>query len=889
MNAEKWTKINEIFHAALEIEAEKRLRFIKEKCGDDAEMFVEISKLICAHENSENFIENHVANNALEILSNENKENDLNKSPDFTDFQKIARFGIVKMLGKGGMGEVFLAQDESLERDVAIKILPADFISDLSRISRFVREAKVASALNHPNILTIYEVGEFEKTHFIASEYVNGKTLSTYLDQQTATLSDILKLAVQIVSALKAAHEAGIVHRDIKPDNIMVRNDGIVKVLDFGLAKLLENRNLKSGQTTAVGIIMGTPNYMSPEQARGKEIDYQTDIFSFGVVLYEMLSGKLPFQGESINDTIAAILTKEPKTLENIPSKLTEIVEKCLQKDKQVRYLTAKSLLWDLEEFKDDLQLQDRLEKSVSPNLNGQKTQILSVTTTDNFKQKITAENVKSDLVSLKRKGFAVVVFIFFIVAGFFGYQYFSPSKQIKSVAVLPFINESGNAEVEYLSDGMTDTLIRGLSQLPNLDVKARSSVFRYKGREFDLKQIGDELNAQAVLVGRFIQQNDRIILDLELVEPQTGNVIWKENYDRKQSDLVSLQSDVARDVSTNLKNKISGEEETRMTDNGTTNSEAYQAYLKGRYFLTKGNYDAPQSAIKYFQEAVALDPSFALGYSGLADCYTLLGTVMMAKFTVSETIPPAKKAAEKAIELDPNLSEAYVSLAWIQFRHDWDWAEAEKNFKKAIELNPKNAQAYQWFGEFLGTLRRDEEAISNVKKARDLEPFNLLLRWNYAKVFLDVGRYDEAIAEAKKLYELDKTFVRTYRILRQSYSAKGMYAVAFEFFIKDRELQKEKPERLELYKKIYQTEGYKAAEKKWLENVLLETENMNAGYKAVVYSGLKDKEKTLYWLEEAYKEKISGVILLKLPNYDFVRNELRFQELYRKINFPQN
>lgn len=897
MNNEKWGKINEIFHAALDVEAERRLQFIEEESNGDKEIFAEVKKIVSAHEEAKSFIENPVANHALKILSDENIESIFAESKTLFAGQKIGRFEIVEKIGKGGMGEVFLARDDSLGRDVAIKILLPEFTTDLFRLKRFQLEAKTVSALNHPNILTIYEIGETEDFRFMATEFVKGKTLNQYLQTERKSLEILLKIAVQIVSALQIAHEAGIVHRDIKPENIMIRHDGIVKILDFGLAKLLENSSnldsaIRNSHSTTPGLIMGTPNYMSPEQARGKDVDYQTDIFSFGVVLYEMLSGKLPFTGDTTGDIIASVLTEDPKSLSEsnteIPLALEKIVEKCLQKDIQNRYQTAKHLLQNLEEFSEDLQTKNILERTFTPNSEDSKTELLKKTTADNVEKKIVTGNIVASSNSLKKYLIAGLTAILIAFAGFFGYQNIFPSKQIESIAVLPFINESSNADIEYLSDGMTETLIKNLSNIPNLSVKARSSVFRYKDKETDLKKIASELEVQAVVTGRIIQRGEEIILSLDLVEASTEKNLWNERYIRKQSELILLQNEIAKDVSRNLKAKISGEETSKIANSGTANAEAYQTYLKGRYFLNKGTADAPQQALKYFQESVLLDSKFALGYAGIADSYSLIGTLMQSRTNSAETLPQAKTAAEKAIELDPNLSEAYVSLAWIKFRYDWDWVGAEKDFKKAIELNPNNAQAYQWYGELLSCIRRDDEAIAAYQKARDLEPFNLLMIWNLAKGYHDIGQFDKAISEVKKVYEMDKTFRRTYRILRQSYEAKKMYPEAFEIAVQEMELNKTSAEKIESFRKIYQSQGYETANKIRLQTELKEDKNLNASLKAVYYRSLNDKENMLYWLEEAYKEKQSGVLYLKLANYDFMKDDSRFQELLRKMNFPQ-
>lgn len=898
MNPEKWNQINEIFHSALDVKTGDRFRFVESQSNGDEAIFTEVKKLLNAHEEAKSFIQKPVAGDALQAISDADGATMIAPTPMVSTGELVGHFEVIRQVGRGGMGEVFLARDKNLERDVAVKILPKDFTADTSRVNRFIREAKAASALNHPNILTIHEIGEFEGTRFIASEFVDGQTLTTFISSERLSLKKILDIAKQIVSALQTAHEAGIVHRDIKPDNVMIRRDRLVKVLDFGLAKLLENdASAKSANpslnSTIPGLIMGTPNYMSPEQARGTDIDFRTDIFSFGVVLYEMLAGKLPFGGESVNDVIASVLTKDPISLrevnDEVPPELERIVEKCLQKDKQDRYQTAKSLSDELENFSEDLQVQERLEKTFTPNREGEKTHIFKATTVDAARDGAVTKQNLPQRKSLKSYLMAGAAAALIATAGFFGYQYLSPSKQIESVAVMPFVNESGNADIEYLSDGMAETLIKNLSNVPNLSVKARSSVFRYKGQEPDLKKISAELGVQAIVTGRITQRGDEITLSLDLVEAETEKNLWNERYTRKQSDIINLQNEIAKDVSENLKLRLSGAETAKLADNGTTNPEAYQSYLKGRYFLTKGAKDSPSEALKYFQNAVSLDSKFALGYAGLADCYTLLGTVMQARMTPEETMPQAKIAAQKAIELDPNLSEAYTSLAWVAFRYDWDWAEADKNFQKSIELNPNNAQAHHWYAEFLAVVRReDERAIAELKKAVALEPFNLLIIWNLAKTYLDAGKNGEALVEAKKIYEMDKNFSRNYRVLRNAYERNGMNAEAFEIFLLERvQVKKDKPERIDLYKKLYSDGKYSAAVLKSLEFELEDDPNMNAGFKAVIYSAFKDKEKTLASLEDAYSQRVTGVIYLKQSQFDFLRDEPRYQELVRKLNFP--
>ena len=579
----------------------------------------------------------------------------------------LLHYKIISTIGKGGMGEVFLAQDTKLDRKVALKILPPEFAEDADRMSRFVREAKSASALNHPNIITIYEIGESDGTHFIATEFIEGETLSKHLKGEKVTLKTVLDIATQIASALQTAHSAGIVHRDIKPDNVMIRHDGLAKILDFGIAKLSEPPAVAGGlseddatlikpQSTSPGMIIGTANYMSPEQAKGKEVDARTDIFSFGIVFYEMLTGKRAFEGETALESISSILKDEPKPitqlLPEVPTEIERIVNKTLRKDREERYQTAKDLVIDLKDVKQELEFKVRVPVRVTPSgvktPDDQATQILSSSTT--------AGEITPQGVTLTKKYLAAgLLTLLLTVGGFFGYKYLSPPNQIESIAVMPFVNESKNEDVEYLSDGMTETLINSLSKLPNLNVKPRSSVFRYKGKETNPNTIANELNVQAILYGRVTQRGDQLILSLELIDAQKDVVLWGEQYTRKQSDLVSLQSEIAKDVSTKLKSKLSGAEEAKVTKTSTVNPEAYQLYLKGRYHWNKRTSESFKQAVEFFNQAVEKDPNYALAYSGLAETY-----VLFPNYSVSlpiDSMPKAKAAALRAIELDDTLA----------------------------------------------------------------------------------------------------------------------------------------------------------------------------------------------------------------------------------------
>jgi serine/threonine-protein kinase len=735
---------------------------------------------------------------------------------ELPDNRTLSHYRIVSKIGAGGMGEVYLAKDTNLHRSVAIKLLADEFNKDPDRLHRFIQEARAASALNHPNILTIYEVGENGGKHYIATEFIEGETLRRSIQQQTMTTRDALDAMVQVASALAAAHEAGIIHRDIKPENIMLRPDGFAKVLDFGLAKLTEKQPVTTDTEAATvarketdpGTVMGTVQYMSPEQARGRVVDGRTDVFSLGVVLYEVIAGRTPFTGESSSDVLAAILEKEALPLSRFapeaPSELQRIVNKSLRKKPDERYQTMRDLLLDLRELRDELALEAKLERSIRPtdvSSENQRTLVADAEITRDaglrtsgapiLQTTSSAEYLLSQIQQHKR-GAAVLLVILLLGATGLGYLLFwnriSSTRQIDSIAVMPFVSESGSTEVEYLTDGMTETLIGSLSQLPNLNVKSRSSVFRYKGKETNPETIGKELNVHAILNGRIIQRGDRITLSLELIDAQTENVIWSEQYSRKQADLVALQSDIARDVSSKLRIRLSGTDEQRLAKNYTTNPEAYQLYLKGRFYWNKRTVDGLKQAVVYYNQAIEKDPAFALAYSGLAETYVLFAVYSVA--SPRESMPQARASALKALEIDDSLAEAHAALGLYLSNYAWNQTASEKELRRAIELKPNYATAHHWYGNGpLLTSQRFEEAITEGRRAEELDPLSVIISADTAYNLLFARRYDEAIAQCQRTLTLDPNFYYTHYLLGWAYFGKGMYQEAIVEYRKSLEL----------------------------------------------------------------------------------------------------
>ena len=831
--------------------------------------------------------------------------------------RKLGRYEIRSKLGAGGMGEVYLAQDTGeLERKVAIKLLPEEVASNPKRMQRFVQEARTVSALNHPNILTVHEFGQDGATRFMVTEYVDGITLREYLRTHRIKLHEVLDIATQIAAALDAAHEAHVVHRDMKPDNVMVRRrDGIVKVLDFGLAKPIEILAQERAQDseagtkllvhTEPGIVMGTVNYMSPEQSQGSTLlDHRTDIWSLGAVLYEMLAGRVPFEGKDVHRQIIAIqeqeLTPLSRFTEGVPERLEDIVAKALAKDPNERYQTAKDLVIDLRNLKRKLELDAEIDRTVAP-------QLRSATSLRNVQNAFatapgtaaTAEATAPSIVSsaeyivtgIRKHKLATAFALLVVVSGAVISLYFwgrNSDSTIRSVAVLPFVNESSNQDVEYLSDGMTETLISSLSQLPNLTVKARSSVFRYKGKETTPQTIGKDLNVQAILNGRVSQYGDQLTLTLELVDVQTENVIWSEQYNRRQADLVGLQSEIAFDVSSKLKTKLSGTDETKITKTYTADSKAYQLYLKGRFYFNKRTKDDVLRSIDFYKQAIGLDSNFALAYVGIADSYGVMSPYGYA--APNEVYPQAKVAAQRAIEIDPDLAEAHAAYAKILADYDWNWSQAEREFKRSIELNPHIPLThYQYGAACLTPVGRFDEAISEIKRALELDPFSVPAAANLASCLTYAHRYEAAVQQGIEALRLDPNHPTARVALGLAYAASGMYEQAISICETTLKTDPADQDCLSVVGLAYAKAGRRQEAEKVLRKFdeLGRTTYLVSYRPAAIYALLGDKDKAFAWLEKAFAAHDWDVGRINVdPFLDSLHDDARFKDLIKRMGF---
>jgi len=825
----------------------------------------------------------------------------------------LAHYRILSKLGAGGMGEVYLAQDTKLDRRVALKVLPGEVAANRDRMERFVREAKAAAALNHPNIAHIYEIGEAGGINFIAMEFIEGVTLREKIHRERTELRKLLRLLQHAAEGVARAHAAGIVHRDLKPDNIMITQDGHAKVLDFGLAKLIEQspapNNDSSEVATAVlpqhsrpGTVMGTIGYMSPEQAQGKtkEIDQRSDVFSFGCILFEAATGKKPFEGESIIKSLHMVVYEPARPITDFnpsaPTELQRIVRRCLEKDPDDRYQGIKEVAIELKHLRRELETNPDLESTVAPPITGESrlsTSSGSVTpATSTLLSASSPPSSSAEYVaqSLKRNKTAVAILLLIVIVAGALFVYLRSGKSdsaINSIAVLPFENRSNAADTDYLSDGLTESLIYRLAQLPNLKVSPTSSVMHYKGKGMDLKTVAGELGVRAVMTGRVAQHGDNLTISVELVDATNNKSLWGEQYERKMSDLLTTQRDIATAITQKLQLKLSGNE-IGLTKKYTDSNEAYQLYLKGRFYWNKRDEPNLKKAIEQFKAAVEKDPNFALAFVGLADSYVLLPFYSNA--TANDVTPQAKSYAERALEIDDSLGEAHASLGYVN-RLLWNFAETQRELKRAIELNPNYATAHKYYGNYLCEVGRWDECLVEYKRAQELEPLSLIICANLAELYLTTGDLNSAVEQSQRAIDLDPNWYYIRHLLGVVYLKQGRNGEALEESEKSVELSKRQSVPLGVLAYVYAKVG-KRTEAVALADELKQryTEGRANGYDiARAYVGLDDRDQAFAWLEKDIPTRNATMPgFLYMPPLDALRDDPRFKDIARRIGLPE-
>jgi len=868
MTPEEWQKVRPILESALELDPKSRSAFVDSACAGDESLRREILSLLTEQKEENPYFEKP----ALEMVRQHVLQDEAQRDKEADSAllgKKISHYLILRKLGGGGMGVVYRAEDTRLGRHVALKFLPADLIRDEHALERFKREAQAASALNHPHICTIHDIGEYEGGPFIVMEALEGSTLKHRISGKPLPSQWVVELGIHIAEALEAAHARGILHRDIKPANIFVTDRGQAKLLDFGLAKLagataeaLATQDLSTAtkdtfrpqDLTVPGVLIGTAPYMSPEQIRGAPLDARSDLFSFGTVLYEMATGQPAFSGETIGQIREAILDKEavsPRKLNpRVPGALERVITKALKKKAEERYQRAAELRADL----------IRVEREID-----------------------TSSRRRVALAALSLLALLVVLGWMF---GWF--QAGTRSSKIRSIAVLPLANLSGDPEQEYFADGMTEQLTTDLGQISALRVISRTSAMHYKGTNKKLPEIARELDVDAVVEGSVERAGNQVRITAQLIEAATDRHLWAKSYIRDLRDVLGLQDEVARAIAAEVKVNLTPREQMKLASARRVDPQAQDAYLTGRYYWNRRTIEAMRKSCEYFQLAVKRDPAYAVAYAGFADCNNMLGYYNYR--SAAETFALGKAAAQSALQIDDGLAEAHASLAFALEYYDFDWVGAEQEYKSAIELNPNYATAHHWYSLYLSEVGRFDEALAEIRHAQQLDPLSPIISNTIAAVYFRSRRYDQAIEQLRKLVDIDPNFVVAHNLLAQCYVEKGLLSEALAEYQKARTID---PEGISVLPAIGATLAL-AGRKTEAEHVLHETKEISKQEYvspfgiAILYACLGDKDMAFEWLEHAYHERDRDLTALKFePRLDNLRTDPRFADLMRRVGLP--
>ena len=892
MNAERWQQIDRLFHATLACSPGQRAEFLANHCGKDEPLRREVESLLSSHESADDFIETPAGDIAAEMLGTAALETG----------QQIENYRIIRPLGSGGMGEVYLAEDITLKRKVALKLLPPHFTVNADRVRRFEREARAASALNHPNIVTIYEIKQSDATHFITTEFVDGKTLRQMMNEKPLKLSEILNVVIQVADALSGAHSAGIVHRDIKPENIMIHRQGYVKVLDFGLAKLNEQPGSESDpeNTTLLqsspGLVLGTVQYMSPEQARGKKVDARADIWSLGVVLFELLAGRVPFEGETPSHVMVALMENELPSVSNYVNAspaLERVVTKALRKQAQERYQSAHELAKDLKEIKQELQVEEHLRRfgepvraaglPASPQPELARPTASSVTLQGAQTQpRISSAEFLVREVSHHKFAAMIAAVLLLTITGVGGYFYFGNRTTVRSIAVLPFNNAGNNPDMEYLADGLSESLTNNLSPVPGLTVISRYSSFKYKSKEPDPQEVGKSLGVDAIVTGSVNKVGDNYLISIELIKASDRSHIWGKQYNRKAADLLIVQSEISREIADELRLRLTKTEEQQLARTQSINPQAYDLYLKGLALWNTGKSADRKKAIDYYQQVTTVDPGYAPAYVQLSLAYSQL--ITDNELPQKEFMPKAETAAQKAIEADPDLAEAHLAVALIM-RNKWDWPAAETEIKRALELNPNLVRAHNAYATFLNIHGRDDEAVAEINRAQQLDPLRISVAQSRVDILAIYRQDDQALEGAKQILQANPNLPGAHIHVGYFYSRLGRNVEAIDEYLEAIRLGDESGDAQLLLAWAYAKAGQRdraLAILKRFEGGELYSSPFGL---AMIHLALGDKERMYALLEEAYAMHDQQLIWLRGEwSFDSVRSEPRFVDLVKRV-----
>ncbi len=856
MTSEEWQQVKTIVQQSLDTEPDKRARFVAETCGDDPSLRNEVDTLLAANESLGDFIETPAFLQVMETLPAEEH------APEFTVGQKFGHYEIIRELGRGGMGTVYLAQDNELGRKVALKVLPSGFADGSGAASRFRREARVVSALNHPNILTIHEIGHIDPIDFIATEFIDGVTLRQRIAAGPIPLAEAVDVGAQVAAALSEAHAARIIHRDIKPENIVIRRDGLVKVLDFGIAKLADTQETAPGLTALTenngSLAAGTPKYMSPEQLRGQPADAGSDAWSLGIVLYEMLTGHVPLDG-AVNDHLN--LSNSPPWNSEAAGELHRVISRCLERDAGSRYRSAVELLADLKS----------LQRSIRD----------GVATAGAVKRSRVRRYSPVAIVILLAATATALVYI----PAFRGTAFAVP--EIKNIAVLPLESVGTGAQTEdYFADGLTEELINDLSQIGALRVIARTSTMRYKSGQ-PLPQIAKELNVEAVVQAAIQRTGGVIRLSAKLIHAPSGRQLWERSYERPERDIRSLQREMTRDIANEISIKLTPQEWERLSSSRPVDPKAYEEYLLGRFYLNKRNEPAIKTAITHFDAAIANDPDFALPHTFLSDAYFALGTEFIAALPPGEALARGEASALKAVELDDALAEAHTALAVVRL-YSWRWAEAEHGFRRALDLNPNYAPAHSWYALYFASQGRVGEAIARMYRARDLDPLSPHINQNVGWMLHFARQFEEEIEQYNRALELDPNFMFARRRLASAYSAKGMNAAAIAECEGVIAIAGRSATSLGCLGRVFAHAGRTGDARRILDELLemKKHQHVSSYVLAYLYADLGERTTAFEWLERAYDERSYAMVFFKsaLDFDESFHQDPRFAKILRRL-----